>query len=1074
MESSTEGKPQRTESQRWVQIQEKTFMNWCNEQLKPTGKKVENLQTDLEDGLILIALMDQMMASRGGALYKRQSRYSKNPKMRAQKLENITHALQMMEREGIKLVNIGTEDIIGGNVKLILGLLWRLIQKYQISTGSSKQTKVPSKKSMLDWMDAVLPDRRITNFNKDWNDGTALSALINYCDPTLLTDFKSLDPANARDNCFRAMHLAKDKFEIPMILSPDDMCNPHMDELSGMTYLSYFLRNEGPGWYATLNWVRKKVPELNVQNFQSDWNDGRVLCALAEAVAEGACPEWRELNKDEKVANCQKGIEAGTKLGIKPTLSVQEFTSPDVDELGVMSYAARFQHAPPWPKEAYKVESEPPPPKVNWSECVQLTSVRVQDRVTSGNTALKTTLQGNVNIPVILRLSIINSKATLKDIRAELQAPGQPIAIALKALAEDQVETTFTPLQEGLHKLTIWCKDDIVDGFPIDILVEPDMTSHPRNVRIGTMSSASVGEQLQFQVDVSDAGHGDLSVDITNGFIQLPVRIVRQGKVYTVHTMAKECGTYRVYIKWNGEDITDDPMQIEVHDASQCVASGEGLSKAKEDQPALFTVDTRQAGKGELRVVVEGPHSIAKCSIDRNSNGTYTVTYIPVEVGLFSIKVTWNGKDIYGSPFHPKVTDPRKVRVIGGHVPGMGDNGLIHMTMGKAYILELGTAEAGPGKMVAELQTPSNRRLQLPIDVEADGRVTIRFVPDEEGDYMLRILWSGNPIKGSPYRMTCRKQRVPIDHTQVKCHGVGLQQGKVFQQCEFIVDGSLAGPGTPGVRMSGVKSDIVVSLIPQGGNIYKAIYTPEVAGAYLLHLTWSDRQVPGSPFKVTVGESPRASRVTATGAALKTIVANQTSRLVIDSREAGSGELTARCIGPNTMAEVHIGDNRNGTYSLLICPSEPGRHTLEVKYGEDHIQGSPFLLRVAAAPDASKVRCFGPGLNHGVLSTFNGRFICETKGAGAGQLKVRVHGPKGAFKVEMRRSDTKDRTIDVRYNPEESGEYAIQVKWSDKHVPGSPFLIKVVDTREELEALMREMSSFDERPTGQNGWSEEI
>ena len=60
-----------------------------------------------------------------------------------------------------------------GNVKLILGLIWRLIQKYQISTGS-KQTKVPSKKSMLNWIDAVLPDRHISNFTTDWNDGTAL------------------------------------------------------------------------------------------------------------------------------------------------------------------------------------------------------------------------------------------------------------------------------------------------------------------------------------------------------------------------------------------------------------------------------------------------------------------------------------------------------------------------------------------------------------------------------------------------------------------------------------------------------------------------------------------------------------------------------------------------------------------------------------------------------------------------------------------------------------------------------------------------------------------------------------
>ncbi|XP_033637543.1 filamin-C-like isoform X2 [Asterias rubens] len=769
------------------------------------------------------------------------------------------------------------------------------------------------------------------------------------------------------------------------------------------------------------------------------------------------------------------GLEAGKKLGIKPTLSAREFTTPDVDELGVMSYAARFQHTAPWPKENSYVLSEPPPPKVHWAECVQLTSVQVQDKVTPGHNALKNTIHGIVNVPVVLRLHVINTKATLKDIRAELQAPGQPVAISLKALASDQVDLTFVPLQEGLHKLSIWCRDDVIDGFPINLMIEPDKASFPKNIRIGTMSSASVGEQLQFQVDVSDAGYGELLVEINNGFNQLPVRIVRQGKVFTVHTQAKECGTYNVFIKWNGEDITEDPMKIEVHDASQCVATGEGLSRAKEDQPAVFTVDTRSAGKGELRVIVEGPHSIAKCSIDKNTSGTYTVTYIPVEVGLFSIKVTWNGKDIYGSPFHPKVTDPRKVRVVGGHVPGMGDNGIINMTHRKAYLLELSTAEAGPGKMVADLQLPSNRRVHLPIELEADGRATMRFVPEEEGDYMLRILWNDHLIKGSPYRMTCRQKRVPVDHTRVRCHGPGLQQSKVSQLSEFFIDGSQAGPGVPNLRMSGVKSDIMVTLIPQGNNIYKAVFTPDIAGAYLLHLTWSDRQVPGSPFKLNVADAAHANRVHASGAALKTIVANQTSRLVIDSREAGSGELTARCVGPNTMAEVHIGDNRNGTYSLLISPSEPGRHTLEVKYGEDHIQGSPFLLRVAAPPDASKVRCFGPGLEHGILSSFNGRFICETKGAGAGQLKVRIHGPKGAFKVEMRRSDTKDRTIDVRYNPNESGEYAIQVKWSDKHVPGSPFIVKVVENREELHALKRDMANGRQSSKDMtNGWSEEI
>lgn len=57
--------------------------------------------------------------------------------------------------------------------------------------------------------------------------------------------------------------------------------------------------------------------------------------------------------------------------------------------------------------------------------------------------------------------------------------------------------------------------------------------------------------------------------------------------------------------------------------------------------------------------------------------------------------------------------------------------------------------------------------------------------------------------------------------------------------------------------------------------------------------------------------------------------------------------------------------------------------------------GSPYTLRVAGAPDPSKVRVYGPGVEHGVLATFQSRFICDTRGAGAGQLTVRVRGPKG-------------------------------------------------------------------------------
>lgn len=60
-----------------------------------------------------------------------------------------------------------------------------------------------------------------------------------------------------------------------------------------------------------------------------------------------------------------------------------------------------------------------------------------------------------------------------------------------------------------------------------------------------------------------------------------------------------------------------------------------------------------------------------------------------------------------------------------------------------------------------------------------------------------------------------------------------------------------------------------------------------------------------------------------------------------------------------------------------------------------NVPGSPFVLRISGAPDPSKVRVYGPGIEHGVLAMFQSRFICDTRGAGAGQLTVRVRGPKG-------------------------------------------------------------------------------
>lgn len=42
-----------------------------------------------------------------------------------------------------------------------------------------------------------------------------------------------------------------------------------------------------------MNWIQSKVADLPITNFTTDWNDGKAVGALVDAVAPGLCPDWQ-------------------------------------------------------------------------------------------------------------------------------------------------------------------------------------------------------------------------------------------------------------------------------------------------------------------------------------------------------------------------------------------------------------------------------------------------------------------------------------------------------------------------------------------------------------------------------------------------------------------------------------------------------------------------------------------------------------------------------------------------------------------------------------------------------------
>lgn len=55
-------------------------------------------------------------------------------KMRIHCLENVDKALQFLKDQRVHLENLGSHDIVDGNPRLTLGLIWTIILRFQVIT----------------------------------------------------------------------------------------------------------------------------------------------------------------------------------------------------------------------------------------------------------------------------------------------------------------------------------------------------------------------------------------------------------------------------------------------------------------------------------------------------------------------------------------------------------------------------------------------------------------------------------------------------------------------------------------------------------------------------------------------------------------------------------------------------------------------------------------------------------------------------------------------------------------------------------------------------------------------------
>ncbi|KAH9492317.1 hypothetical protein Btru_024689 [Bulinus truncatus] len=142
-----------------------------------------------------------------------------------------------MAHPQIKLVNISSNDIVDGNPKLTLGLVWSIILHWQVKDVMKNvmedlgQTNL--ERTLLSWCQLSTQGYEqvdIVNFTTSWRDGLAFNALIHHYRPDLF-NYKHL---LGKDNLHRLNHafsVANDRLGIDKLLDAEDTLRLATDTL---------------------------------------------------------------------------------------------------------------------------------------------------------------------------------------------------------------------------------------------------------------------------------------------------------------------------------------------------------------------------------------------------------------------------------------------------------------------------------------------------------------------------------------------------------------------------------------------------------------------------------------------------------------------------------------------------------------------------------------------------------------------------------------------------------------------------------------------------------------------------
>ncbi|XP_064616550.1 filamin-A-like isoform X2 [Liolophura sinensis] len=550
--------------------------------------------------------------------------------------------------------------------------------------------------------------------------------------------------------------------------------------------------------------------------------------------------------------------------------------------------------------------------------------------------------------------------------------------ITLNDITDKVANVKYSPHEPGIYILNIRFADEHIPGSPYLVDIGGQPSGRVRECGTKHVNAAEIvgpNSNCELLLKLPGTNPFDMEASLTDpsGSTEVVEVVDEDDFHYIIRFQPKVKGTHTISVKHKSMHVSGSPFQYTV---GSMVASGHhkvqvggtGLERGEVGINNDFNVYTREAGSGELSIAIEGP-SKAKVSFEERSNGMTGVSYVVDKPGKYGIHVKFNDEHIPNSPFIVNVApDSGAVRKVTIH--SLRDKGL-EPNKPATFSVNLNGAK---GELHATIFCPSGAHEDCFIQEMDTDVYGLRFVPKEKGVHYVHIMLNDTHIPESPYAMMVGS--LAADPAMLHAFGDGLEKAKTGQKNKFVVRTANAGAGTLAVFIEGPsRSALSCKELDEG---YEFIYTPFSPGNYLITIKYGNIRIAGSPFQAVatgVGRKPSpiteqssmvvetvekkpgtgkkaihftgdASKVVAKGNGLKKAFTNRLLNVTIDIKDAGNALLSVGMMSPSGKPEPELSLKQTSktVYTLSYKVAEIGEHTLSIKFGEDDIPGSPFML----------------------------------------------------------------------------------------------------------------------------------